>query len=193
MWRAAQQLLPPPPPMCHQSLVLTKDSMFLKTPLLLGLIVLGTHVWTIQKEFVDICKNHDYFVASVEFALAWFNDDNMEEDSYKLLEVGQAQQKRWTMIFLMELELHRTICKQQDEDFNNCPLQEGPGKKKEFTLIYLMELELGQTICTKQDEDLENCPLQDGPEEKKVDCTFIVDARPWFSQFSLLNSTCVQK
>ncbi|XP_035942082.1 putative cystatin-16 isoform X2 [Halichoerus grypus] len=156
MWRAAQQLLPPPPPMCHQSLVLTKDSMFLKTPLLLGLIVLGTHVWTFQKEFVDISKNHDYFVASVEFALAWFNDDNMEEHSYKLLEVGQAQQKRWTMIFLMELELHHTICENQDEDLNNCPLQEGPGKEK-------------------------------------VDCTFIVDVRPWFSQFSLLNSTCVQK
>uniref|UniRef100_A0A452TB92 Probable cystatin-15 n=1 Tax=Ursus maritimus TaxID=29073 RepID=A0A452TB92_URSMA len=66
-------------------------------------------------------------------------------------------------------------------------------QRKQFTFIYLMELELGQTICTKQDEDLENCPLQEGPEEKKVDCTFIVDARPWFSQFTLLNSTCIQK
>uniref|UniRef100_A0A673TDY2 Cystatin domain-containing protein n=1 Tax=Suricata suricatta TaxID=37032 RepID=A0A673TDY2_SURSU len=66
-------------------------------------------------------------------------------------------------------------------------------QRKPFTLIYLMELELGQTICSKQDEDLENCPLQEGPREKKVDCTFIVDVRPWISQFSLLNSTCVQK
>ena len=59
-----------------QILVLTKDSMFLKTPLLLGLIVLGTHVWPIQKEFVDVSKDHDYLVASVEFALARFNEDN---------------------------------------------------------------------------------------------------------------------
>uniref|UniRef100_A0A452TB99 Cystatin domain-containing protein n=2 Tax=Ursus TaxID=9639 RepID=A0A452TB99_URSMA len=137
------------------SLVLTKDSMFLKTPLLLGLIVLGTHVWTIQKEFVDVSKNHDYFVASMEFALAQFNEDNMEEHSYKLLEVGWAQQKV-SFNHKVHLELHRTICKKQDEDLNNCPLQEGPG-------------------------------------EKKVDCTFIVDARPWFSQFTLLNSTCIQK
>lgn len=34
------------------------------------------------------------------------------------------------MIFLMELELHHTICENQDEDLNNCPLQEGPGKEK---------------------------------------------------------------
>ncbi|XP_025732788.1 probable cystatin-16 [Callorhinus ursinus] len=151
MWRAAQQLLPPPPPMCHQSLVLTKDSMFLKTPLLLGLIVLGTHVWTIQKEFVDICKNHDYFVASVEFALAWFNDDNMEEDSYKLLEVGQAQQKQPALDTWRPQELVGVVSKPL------CPV-------------------LAQGLVTLQ-----------------VDCTFIVDARPWFSQFSLLNSTCVQK
>ncbi|XP_047602915.1 probable cystatin-16 [Lutra lutra] len=173
MWRAAQKLLPPPPPMCPQTLVLTKDSMFLKTPLLLVLIALGTHVWTIQKEFVDISKNHGYLVTSVEFALAQFSEDNMEEHSYKLLEVGQAQKKetanpghledvgapwaqRWTMIFLMELTLHCTICKGESEDLNSCSLQEGPGKKK-------------------------------------VDCTFIVDARPWLSQFFLLNSTCVQK
>lgn len=67
MWRAAQKLLPPPP----QTLVLAKDNMFLKTPLLLGLIALGTHVWTIQKEFVDISKNHDYLVTSVE--LLWLS------------------------------------------------------------------------------------------------------------------------
>lgn len=59
--------------------------MFLKMPLLLGLIVLGAHVWTIKKEFVDISKHHGYFVASVEFALALFNEDNREEHSYRLL------------------------------------------------------------------------------------------------------------
>lgn len=30
----------------------------------------------------------------------------------------------------MELKLHRTICKKQDDDINNCPLQEDPGVKK---------------------------------------------------------------
>ncbi|XP_004441993.1 probable cystatin-16 [Diceros bicornis minor] len=128
--------------------------MLLKVLLLLGLAVLGTHVWTIQKEFVNVNKNHDYFVASVEFAVARFNDDNMEENAYRLLEVGRAQQKRWTMIFLMDLEIGRTICK-------------------------------------KHSKDIDNCPFKEGPEEKQVDCTFIVDARPWFSQFTLLNSTCV--
>uniref|UniRef100_A0A8C4KY31 Cystatin domain-containing protein n=1 Tax=Equus asinus asinus TaxID=83772 RepID=A0A8C4KY31_EQUAS len=128
--------------------------MFLKVPLFLGLFVLGTHVWTIQKEFVNIYKKHDYFVASVEFAVARFNDDNMEMNAYRLLEVRRAQQKRWTMIYLMDLEMGRTTCKKHVEDIDNCPLQEGPG-------------------------------------EKKMGCTFIVDARPWFSQFTLLNSTCV--
>eukprot|EP00069_Balaena_mysticetus_P002058 bmy_15624T0 len=56
-----------------------------------------------------------------------------------------------------------------------------------------MDLELGCTICKKYDEDIDNCPLQEGPEEKKVSCTFIVDSRPWFTQFTLLNSTCQQK
>nr|XP_044604603.1 probable cystatin-15 isoform X2 [Equus asinus] len=50
---------------------------------------------------------------------------------------------------------------------------------------------MGRTICKKHDEDIDNCPLQEGPGEKQVGCTFIVDARPWFSQFTLLNSTCV--
>ncbi|XP_047395213.1 cystatin-14-like [Sciurus carolinensis] len=127
--------------------------MFWKAPLLMGLVVLGTHIWTIQKEFVDISKNLDYFVASVEFAVAQFNDDNTEENTYKLLEVGRAQKKTWTMIFLMDLDMGRTICK-------------------------------------KHDEDIDNCPMQEGAEEKKVRCTFHVDARPWFSQFTLLYSTC---
>lgn len=91
--RAAAQELPPCFPARGQPSVLTLDSMFLKVPLFLGLIVLGTHVWTIQKEFVNIYKKHDYFVASVEFAVARFNDDNMEMNAYRLLEVRRAQQK----------------------------------------------------------------------------------------------------
>eukprot|EP00069_Balaena_mysticetus_P002057 bmy_15623T0 len=49
--------------------MLTLDSMFPKAALLLGLTVVGIHVRTIQKEFVDISKDHDYFAVSVEFAV----------------------------------------------------------------------------------------------------------------------------
>ncbi|XP_039335658.1 putative cystatin-16 [Saimiri boliviensis] len=126
--------------------------MWWKVSLLVMLIVLSTHIWTIQKEFVDISKDLDYFVASVEFAVAQFNEDNMGEFTNRLLEVQRTQQKMWTMIFLMDLEMGRTICKKCDEDIDNCPLQESSG-------------------------------------EEKAHSTFVVDARPWFSQFSLLNST----
>uniref|UniRef100_A0A8C9DIU2 Cystatin domain-containing protein n=1 Tax=Prolemur simus TaxID=1328070 RepID=A0A8C9DIU2_PROSS len=103
--------------------------MFQKVLLLGGLIVLGTHVWNIHKEFVDISKNLDYFAASVQFAVARFNDNTMEEYTYTLLEVGRAQQKKSTMIFLIDVELGRTTCKKHDEDIDNCPLQDGAGEK----------------------------------------------------------------
>ncbi|XP_040600930.1 cystatin-14 [Mesocricetus auratus] len=125
-----------------------------KASLLVGMVVLGTHIWTIDKGFVDIAKDLDYFVASVEFAVAQFNDNNQEENTYRLLEVGRAQKKTWTMIFLMELEMGRTICKKHDENMDNCPLLQGSG-------------------------------------ENQVNCVLQVDARPWFSHFSILNSTCV--
>ncbi|XP_065749326.1 probable cystatin-15 [Phocoena phocoena] len=69
----------------------------------------------------------------------------------------------------------------------------GRSQRKKYSWTYLMDLELGRTICKKHDEDIDNCPLQEGPEQKKVNCTFIVDSRPWFTQFTLLNSTCQQK
>lgn len=58
--------------------------MVWKVPLLVELIVLGTHLWTIDKEFVDITKDLHYFVASVEFA---------GQQPRRLLEVGRAQKK----------------------------------------------------------------------------------------------------
>ncbi|XP_025858069.2 probable cystatin-15 [Vulpes vulpes] len=140
--------------MCCWPPGLTPDSMLLKASLLLGLIVLMPHICS--PSFVDISRRSNYFTLCVEFAVFHFNQVYPDEYAYKLLWVRRSQHKK-------------------------------------FTMIYLMELELGQTICAKQDEDLDNCPLQEGPREKKVDCTFIVDVRPWFSQFSLLNSTCVQK
>ncbi|XP_003134349.1 probable cystatin-15 [Sus scrofa] len=69
----------------------------------------------------------------------------------------------------------------------------GRSQRKKFTWIYLMDLKLGRTICKKHDEDIDNCPLQEGPEKKTAKCTFIVDVRPWYTQFNLLNSTCEQK
>lgn len=86
----AQRPLPRP---CQLSFGLRPNSMFLTATLLLGLAVLGIRVWAIQMEFVDISKDLDYFVVSVEFAVAWFNSGNTEEQAYKLLEVRRAQQK----------------------------------------------------------------------------------------------------
>ncbi|TKC51064.1 hypothetical protein EI555_006993, partial [Monodon monoceros] len=67
--------------------------------LLLWLTVVGIHVWIIQKEFVDISKDHNYFAVSVEFAVAWFNSDHEEEHADKLLEVRQPSkstcQQKW--------------------------------------------------------------------------------------------------
>ncbi|XP_054428862.1 probable cystatin-15 [Pteronotus mesoamericanus] len=128
--------------------------MFLKVRLLLGLIVLGSPVC--NSSFVDISKSTRFFAMCVEFAMFQFNQAHVDDYAYKLLWVGRSQQKQ-------------------------------------FTWIYLMDLEMGRTICKKHDEDIDNCPLQEGPRKKKVDCTFVVDARPWISQFTLLNSTCVQK
>ncbi|XP_036100082.1 probable cystatin-15 [Molossus molossus] len=128
--------------------------MFLKVPFLLGLIALGPP--TCSSKFVDINKSTEFFAMCVEFAMFQFNQAYMDEYAYKLLWVRKSQ-------------------------------------RKQFTWIYLMDLEMGRTICKKHDEDIDNCHLQEGPGKKKMDCTFVVDARPWFSQFTLLNSTCVQK
>ncbi|XP_067561253.1 probable cystatin-15 [Pseudorca crassidens] len=130
------------------------DSMFLKLSLLLGLLALGPHVCSWK--FEDISKSTQNFRLCVEFAVFHFNEHEPDEYAYKLLWVGRSQRKK-------------------------------------YSWIYLMDLELGRTICKKHDEDIDNCPLQEGPEQKKVSCTFIVDLRPWFTQFTLLNSTCQQK
>ncbi|XP_060239238.1 cystatin-14-like [Meriones unguiculatus] len=107
-----------------------RTAMLWKVSLLVGLIVLGTHIWTIDKEFVDITKDLDYFVASVEFVVAQFSENNPEEYTYRLLEVGRAQKKIWTLIFLMDLEMGHTICRKHNENTHNCPLLQGSGEKK---------------------------------------------------------------
>ncbi|XP_008952984.2 cystatin-12-like [Pan paniscus] len=131
-----------------------ETAMQWKVPLLVGLIVLGTQVCSCK--FVDIDKNLKDFASAVEYAVFQFNEDQEDEFAYKFLQVHRSQRKR-------------------------------------LTWIYLMDLEMGRTVCKKHDEDIDNCPLQEGTEEKMVRCTFIVDVRAWFSQFSLLNSTCVER
>ncbi|XP_032104130.1 cystatin-12-like [Sapajus apella] len=128
--------------------------MWWKVPLLVGFIVLGTHVCSCK--FVDTDKNLDYFPSAVEYAVFQFNEDQEDEFAYKFLGVHRSQRKSWTW-------------------------------------TYLMDLTMGRTVCKKHDEDIDNCPLQEGTEEKMVRCTFIVDVQWWFSQFTLLNSTCGER
>ncbi|XP_036274345.1 probable cystatin-15 [Pipistrellus kuhlii] len=67
----------------------------------------------------------------------------------------------------------------------------GRSQRKLFSWNYLMDLNMGRTVCKKHDEDIDNCPLQKGPGMKEVNCTFLVDARLWISEFTLLESTCM--
>ncbi|KAM6163771.1 putative cystatin-16 [Rhynchocyon petersi] len=98
--------------------------------LLLGFMLIGMQVWSTHYEFVDISKNMRYFVMSVEFAVFQYNEDSVDEYAYKLLRIRHSQHKRHTWIYLMDLEMGRTICKKHEDDIENCPLQEGPGDKK---------------------------------------------------------------
>lgn len=80
-----------PPAVCCWPPGLTSDNMFLKTLLLLGLIVLGPHVCS--SNFVDISKSSSFFAMCVEFAMFQFNQAHLDEYAYKLLWVGRSQRK----------------------------------------------------------------------------------------------------
>ncbi|XP_020037475.1 cystatin-12-like [Castor canadensis] len=125
--------------------------MLWKVPLMVELILLGTHIYSC--EFVDIDKNTQGFAISVEFVVHKFNEDQDDEFAYKFLRVRRSQYKI-------------------------------------LSSVYLIDVEMGRTICKKHDEDIDNCPLQQGPGEKKVRCTYIVETEEWFTQFTVLNSTC---
>lgn len=77
--------------MCCWPPGLTPESMFLKVPLLLGLIALGSP--TCSSNFVDINKSMEYFAMCVEFAMFQFNQAYMDEYAYKLLWVRKSQRK----------------------------------------------------------------------------------------------------
>ncbi|XP_006902965.1 PREDICTED: probable cystatin-16-like [Elephantulus edwardii] len=130
--------------------------MIQQVTFLMGFTLTVVQVWSIHYEFLDISKNMNYFAMSVEFAVFEYNKNNADDYAYKLLRVRRSQHKR-------------------------------------LTLIYLMDLDMGRTICKKHEEDIENCPLQEGPGEKKVRCTFTVDVFPMYTEFTLLNSTCMDK
>ncbi|XP_039076907.1 probable cystatin-15 [Hyaena hyaena] len=70
---------------------MTPDSMLLKAPLLLGLIVLVPHVCS--SDFVDINKRANYFALCVEFAVFHFNQVYPDEYAYKLLWIRRSQRK----------------------------------------------------------------------------------------------------
>lgn len=82
---------------------LTPDNMFLKAPLLLGLIALGTHVSS--PNFVDISKSTTSFAMCVEFAVFQFNQDHLDEYAYKLLWVGRSQRKVSDELFSLRLHV----------------------------------------------------------------------------------------
>ncbi|XP_006163673.1 cystatin-12 isoform X2 [Tupaia chinensis] len=127
--------------------------MLQQVALAVGLIVLGTHVCS--STFVDIDKNMPPFTVCVEFAVFQFNEQQEDEFAYKFLRVRRSQRQK-------------------------------------LTWIYLMDVEMGRTICKKHDEDIDNCPLQEGEGEKMVRCTFIVDAKPWNFQYTILKSNCTK-
>ncbi|KAB1262508.1 putative cystatin-16 [Camelus dromedarius] len=62
--------------------------MFPKASLLLGLTVPGSHLWTFQKAFADVSKNHGYFTMSVELAVASFSSGSKDMQAHRLLEVS---------------------------------------------------------------------------------------------------------
>ncbi|XP_058535883.1 probable cystatin-16 [Ochotona princeps] len=92
--------------------------MLHKTAPCVGLMVLGTYMWPIW-EFVDVNKDLECVVMSMEFTVPQFNDASTEEQRYGLLEGGQVQEKMWIAIFLMELGLCLMIDRKCDEDMDS--------------------------------------------------------------------------
>ncbi|EDL95088.1 cystatin TE-1, isoform CRA_b [Rattus norvegicus] len=127
--------------------------MLWKSVLPVALIVLGIHDCNFK--FIEIDKNDNDFVMSMEHVLFHFNENQNDDFAYKFLRVRRSLRKKYTQ-------------------------------------KYLVDLEMGRTLCGKYDEDIDNCPLQEGPGEKKVRCTYIVETRVWVTEFTILNSTCVQ-
>ncbi|XP_040837144.1 cystatin-12-like isoform X1 [Ochotona curzoniae] len=79
----------------------------------------------------------------------------------------------------------------QEDEFAYKFLKVRQSQRKMFSWTCLVDVEMGRTICKKHDEDIDNCPLQEGAGEKQVRCTYILTSLVWFTQFTILDSSCV--
>ncbi|XP_005072612.1 cystatin-12 [Mesocricetus auratus] len=113
-----------------------KTAMLWKVFLLVGIIVLGIHDCSFK--FVEISKNEVDFAISVEHVVFHFNENQNDNFAYKFLRVRRSQRKKNNLIYLVDLEMGRTICQKYDEDIDNCPLLEGHGKRK-VRCTYILE------------------------------------------------------
>lgn len=65
--------------------------MLWKVALVVGLIVLGIHDCSLK--FIDIDKNDDIFVISVEHVVHHFNENHDDDFAYKFLRVRRSQRE----------------------------------------------------------------------------------------------------
>ncbi|XP_051001035.1 cystatin-12-like [Acomys russatus] len=91
--------------------------------------------------FTDIDKNDKEFVASVEHIVFHFNENQDDVFAYKFLRVRRSQRERFDFVYLVDLEMGRTVCRKDDEDIDNCPLHEGEREKK-VRCTYILETEI---------------------------------------------------
>ncbi|XP_028609901.1 cystatin-12 [Grammomys surdaster] len=112
--------------------------MLWKSVLPVALLVLGIHDCNFK--FVEIDKNEKTFAISVEHVVFHFNENQDDDFAYKFLRVRRSLQEKFSLKYLIDLEMGRTLCGKYDEDIDNCPLQEGPGEKK-VRCTYIVETE----------------------------------------------------
>ncbi|GAB1287005.1 Cystatin-12 [Apodemus speciosus] len=102
--------------------------MLWKAVLPVAFIVLGIRVFSLK--FIEFDKNDNDFVVTVEHVLFHFNENQDDDFAYKFLRVRRSLREKFSLKYLVDLEMGRTVCGKYDEDIENCPLQEGPGEKK---------------------------------------------------------------
>ncbi|XP_054111264.1 cystatin-9 isoform X1 [Callithrix jacchus] len=103
--------------------------------LLMGLQLLVTYAWCSEEEMRRDHKmvQDPVFLATVGFALNTFNVQSKEEHAYRLLHIlsswrENSSDRKWRgkMVFSMNLQLRRTVCRKFEDDIENCPFQESP-------------------------------------------------------------------
>ncbi|XP_021050788.2 cystatin-12 [Mus pahari] len=119
--------------------------MLWKSVLPVALIVLGIHDCSFK--FIEVDKNEGEFAISVEHVVFHFNENQNDDFAYKFLRVRRSLRQKYTLNYLVDLEMGRTLCGKYDEDIDNCPLQEGPGEKK-VRCTYIVKTEAWVTKFT---------------------------------------------